>query len=123
MDSWAELFVVLVDDSKLVKYLGEKCSVPVEVLPFAVHPVMKKLQAIGGDPVLRMGVKKDGPVITDQGNMIIDARFPEIRDPKTLELELNDIPGVVENGLFVGLAHVVLIGTTDRGEAIIRRID
>ena len=123
VDSWAELFVVLVDDSKLVKYLGEKCSVPVEVLPFAVHPVMKKLQAIGGDPVLRMGVKKDGPVITDQGNMIIDARFPEIRDPKTLELELNDIPGVVENGLFVGLAHVVLIGTTDRGEDIIRRID
>lgn len=123
VDGLADLFVVVVDDSKLVKHLGEKFPVPVEVLPFAVHPVMKKLQAIGGDPVLRMGVKKDGPVITDQGNMIIDARFPEIRDPKTLELELNDIPGVVENGLFVGLAHVVLIGTTEQGEDIIRRID
>ena len=124
VDGLADLFVVVVDDSKLVKYLGEKCPVPVEVLPFAVHPVMKKLRGLGGNPVLRMGVKKDGPVITDQGNMLIDARFPEIKDPKALELELNDIPGVVENGLFVGLVHLVLVGTTDRGgEPIIRRID
>lgn len=123
VDGLADLFVVIVDDSKLVKHLGEKFPVPVEVLPFAVHPVMKKLQATGGDPVLRMGEKKDGPVITDQGNMIIDARFPEIEEPKSLELELNGIPGVVENGLFVDLAHLVLVGTTERGEAIIRRID
>ncbi|MFB0505840.1 MAG: ribose-5-phosphate isomerase RpiA [Thermodesulfobacteriota bacterium] len=124
VDGLADLFVVIADDSKLVKHLGQKSPVPVEVLPFAVNAVAKKLQGMGGNPVIRMGVKKDGPVITDQGNMIIDVRFPEIKDPKTLELELNDIPGVVENGLFVGLAHVVLIGTTDqRGEAIIRRID
>lgn len=124
VDGLADLFVVIADDSKLVKHLGQKSPVPVEVLPFAVNSVAKKLQGMGGNPVIRMGVKKDGPVITDQGNMIIDVRFPEIKDPKTLELELNDIPGVVENGLFVGLAHVVLIGTTDqRGEAIIRRID
>ena len=124
VDGLADLFVVIVDDSKLVKHLGQKSPVPVEVLPFAVNSVAKKLQGMGGNPAIRMGVKKDGPVITDQGNMIIDVRFPEIKDPKTLELELNDIPGVVENGLFVGLAHVVLIGTTDqRGEAIIRRID
>jgi ribose 5-phosphate isomerase A len=68
-------------------------------------------------------VRKDGPVITDQGNMIIDARFPEIKDPRALELELNDIPGVVENGLFVGLAHLVLVGATERGDAVIKRID
>lgn len=124
VDDLADLFVVVVDDSKLVRDLGEKSPVPVEVLPFAVNSVAKKLRGMGSNPVLRMGVKKDGPVITDQGNMIIDARFLEIRDPKTLELELNNIPGVVENGLFVGLAHVVLIGTTDqRGEPIIRRID
>jgi len=124
VDDLADLFVVVVDDSKLVKHLGEKSPVPVEVLPFAVNSVAKKLRGMGSNPVLRMGVKKDGPVITDQGNMIIDARFSEIRDPKTLELELNNIPGVVDNGLFVGLVHVVLIGTTDqRGEPIIRRID
>jgi ribose 5-phosphate isomerase A len=124
VDSWAELFVVVVDESKLVKQLGEKFPVPVEVLPFAVQPVMKKLQGMGGDPVLRMGVKKDGPIITDQGNMVIDVRFPQIKDPRALELELNDIPGVVENGLFVGLAHVVLVGTTDQaGKPTVRRIE
>lgn len=123
VDGLADLFVVIVDESKLVKHLGQKSPVPLEVLPFAVNSVIKKLQGMGGNPAVRMGVKKDGPVITDQGNMIIDARFPEIRDPKTLELELNDIPGVVENGLFVGMAHVVLIGTTEEGEDIIRRID
>jgi ribose 5-phosphate isomerase A len=124
VDSWAELFVVVVDDSKLVKHLGERVPVPVEVLPFAVHPVMKTLQAMGGNPELRMGVKKDGPVITDQGNMIIDVRFAEIKDPKALEARLNNIPGVVENGLFVGLAHLVLVATADeRGKLIVRRID
>jgi ribose 5-phosphate isomerase A len=124
VDSWAELFVVVVDDSKLVKHLGEKFPVPVEVLPFAVHPVMKKLQAMGGDPELRVGVRKDGPVITDQGNMIIDVRFPEIKDPKALEARLNNIPGVVENGLFVGLAHLVLVGTEEEGEKLtVRRIE
>jgi len=123
IDSLAELFVVVVDESKLVSHLGQKFPVPVEVLPFAVQPVMKKLDKMGGNPVLRMGVKKSGPVITDQGNMIIDARFHKIEDPKALELELNDIPGVVENGLFVGLAHVVLVGATERGDAVIKRID
>jgi ribose 5-phosphate isomerase A len=123
IDSLAELFVVVVDESKLVSHLGQKFPVPVEVLPFAVQPVMKKLDKMGGNPVLRMGVKKSGPVITDQGNMIIDARFHKIKDPKALELELNDIPGVVENGLFVGLAHVVLVGATERGDAVIKRID
>jgi ribose 5-phosphate isomerase A len=123
VDGQADLFVVIADDSKLVEYLGEKFPVPVEVLPFAVQPVMKKLKEIGSNPVLRMGVKKDGPVITDQGNMIIDVRFSQIKEPKALELELNGIPGVVENGLFVGLAHLVLFGTMERGEAIIRKID
>jgi ribose 5-phosphate isomerase A len=124
VDGWADLFVVVVDDSKLVKHLGEKFPVPVEVLPFAVHPVMKKLQAMGGNPELRMGLRKDGPVITDQGNMVIDVRFSEIKDPKALELKLNDIPGVVDNGLFVGLAHLILVGTADPGgDPTIRRIE
>jgi len=124
VDGWADLFVVVVDDSKLVKHLGEKFPVPVEVLPFAVHPVMKKLQAMGGNPKLRMGLRKDGPVITDQGNMVIDVRFSEIKDPKALELKLNDTPGVVDNGLFVGLAHLILVGTMDQGgDPTIRRIE
>jgi len=124
VDGWSELFIVVVDDSKLVKHLGEKFPVPVEVLPFAVHPVMKTLQAMGGNPELRMGLRKDGPVITDQGNMVIDVRFAEIEEPKALELKLNDIPGVVDNGLFVGLAHLILVGTMDQGgDPTIRRIE
>lgn len=125
VDGLADIFVVVIDDSKLVKHLGEKFPVPVEVLPFAVQPVMKKLQGMGGEPVVRMGVKKDGPVITDQGNMLIDVRFPGIEDPKTLEREINVIAGVVENGLFVGMADVILIGTADeRGEpSVIRKTE
>jgi ribose 5-phosphate isomerase A len=124
VDTWAELFVVVIDESKLVEHLGEKFPVPVEVLPFALRPVMESLQGLGADPIVRMGVKKDGPVITDQGNMIIDVRFAEIKDPKALEGQLNNIPGVVENGLFAGLAHLVLVGTADEGgKPIVRRID
>jgi len=85
---------------------------------------MIKLRDLGGNPVLRMGIKKDGPVITDQGNMIVDVRFPEIKNPKVLETQLNNIPGVVENGLFVGLAHVILVGAIEEGgKPIVRRID
>ncbi|MCK5553915.1 MAG: ribose 5-phosphate isomerase A, partial [Deltaproteobacteria bacterium] len=124
VDSWAELFVVVIDESKLVGHLGEKFPVPVEVLPFALQPVMKMLQGLGGNPVLRMGVKKDGPIITDQGNMVIDVRFAEVKAPKVLEMQLNNIPGVVENGLFVGLAHVILVGAIEEGgKPTVRRID
>ena len=124
VDGWAARFVVVIDESKLVERLGEKFPVPVEVLPFALQPVMIKLRDLGGNPVLRMGVKKDGPIITDQGNMVIDVRFPEIKDPKILEMQLNNIPGVVENGLFVGLAHVILVGAIAEGDKpIVRSID
>lgn len=57
-----------------------------------------------------MGVKKDGPVITDQGNMVLDVKFSAIPDPARLEQQINNIPGVLENGLFVGLAHEILVG-------------
>jgi ribose 5-phosphate isomerase A len=124
VDGWAIRFVVVIDESKLVEHLGEKFPVPVEVLPFALRPVLESLQGLGADPILRMGVKKDGPVITDQGNLIIDVRFAEIKNPKALEAQLNNIPGVVENGLFTGLAHLVLVGTGDEeGKPIVRRID
>ena len=65
---------------------------------------------MGGEPVLRMAVHKDGPVITDQGNMVVDARFDGIDDPGEMERALNNVPGILENGLFVGLATEVLVG-------------
>lgn len=121
IDSLADYFVTIVDDSKLVGRLGEKCPVPVEVIPMAVAPVMRRLEAMGGKPILRVSVKKDGPVVTDQGNFIIDARFPSIENPKGLESTLNNIPGVVENGLFVELADLIIIGV--RADGRVRRIE
>lgn len=120
VDSLAQEFVVVVDESKLVERLGSTFPVPVEVIPMAVTPVMRALARLGGQPELRMAVKKDGPVITDQGNMVIDVRFPAIPNPADLEMRINNIPGVVENGLFVGLAGRVLIGQVVEGQTQVR---
>lgn len=110
VDGMAARFIVIVDESKLVERLGTKSPVPLEVLPMSVQPVMRAVEALGGEPVLRMAVHKDGPVITDQGNMVVDARFAVIDDPDEMERKLNNIPGILENGLFVGLATEILIG-------------
>jgi len=115
VDSLADHFIVVVDDSKIVKRLGEKFAVPVEVLPMALGPVIRRIERMGGNPVLRMGVNKVGPVVTDQGNFVLDVRFPSIEDPQDLEMRLNNIPGCVENGLFVGLADVIIVGVRENG--------
>ncbi len=121
IDTLADFFVVAIDDSKLVNRLGEKCPVPVEVIPMALVPVMRRLEAMGGKPVLRTAVKKDGPVITDQGNFVVDVRFLSIEDPEALESTLNNIPGVVENGLFVNLTNLVVVGNSADGT--VKRIE
>jgi len=77
---------------------------------------------VGGKPELRMGVKKDGPVITDQGNMVLDVTFAAIDNPAELEKLLNNIPGVLENGLFIGVADVVLIGEIQNDQPIVREM-
>jgi ribose 5-phosphate isomerase A len=123
VDSLAKLFIVVVDSSKLVDRLGSTFALPVEVLPMAITPVTKAIEALGGKPELRMGVKKDGPVITDQGNMVLDVTFEAIANPAELEKTLNNIPGVLENGLFVGVADVVLIGEVKGEEAIVREME
>ncbi|MEM1241722.1 MAG: ribose-5-phosphate isomerase RpiA [Cyanobacteria bacterium P01_H01_bin.26] len=120
VDGLAARFVVVVDSSKLVDKLGSTFALPVEVLPMAVAPVTRALEALGGKPELRMGVNKDGPVITDQGNMVLDVTMAGIEDPAELEKTINNIPGVLENGLFVGLADEVLIGEVLDGKASVR---
>jgi ribose 5-phosphate isomerase A len=92
------------------------------VLPLAVTPVTKALEALGGQPELRMGIKKDGPVITDQGLMILDVKFAAIDDPAGLEKTINNIPGVLDNGLFVGVATEVLVGEVKDGKATVRKL-
>ncbi len=122
VDGMADRFIVIVDESKLVERLGTKCPVPLEVLPMAVQPVMRTVEALGGEPALRMAARKDGPVITDQGNMVVDARFEGIDDPGEMERTLNNIPGILENGLFVGLATEILIGRiSGRGQIEVER--
>lgn len=108
--SRADRFVVVVDETKLSAVLGSNFALPVEVLPEAYRQVMGALAGMGAVPELRMAVRKAGPVVTDQGNLVIDAKFDAITDPAGLESQVNNLPGVLENGLFVGLADEVLVG-------------
>lgn len=122
VDSLADSFIVVVDSGKLVDSLGSTFLLPVEVIPMAMTPAMAALAKLGGKPELRMGIKKAGPVVTDQGNLVIDVKFDEIKDPASLEKTINNIPGVLENGLFVGVANVVLIGEIKDGQPIVREM-
>jgi ribose 5-phosphate isomerase A len=122
VDSLAEQFIVVVDAGKLVDKLGSTFLLPVEVLPMAVTPVSRALAKLGGKPELRMGVRKAGPVVTDQGNLVIDVKFDNIPNPAELEKTINNIPGVLENGLFVGVADIVLIGEVIDGQPIVREM-
>lgn len=109
----ASRFVALVDASKLVSQLGMGKPVPVEVLPMAVTPVMRQLARLGASPAIRMGVNKDGPVVTDQGFWIVDAQFSGITDPSALDTAIHAIPGVLDHGLFIGMAETVLVAEED----------
>jgi len=122
VDYLADQFIVVVDSSKLVDRLGSSFPVPVEVIPMAISPAMRAIEKLGGKPELRMGVKKAGPVITDQGNMVIDVKFDIIDDPAGLEKTLNNIPGVLENGLFVGVTDLVLVGEVQNGQPVVREV-
>ncbi|NVM36979.1 MAG: ribose-5-phosphate isomerase A, partial [Candidatus Lokiarchaeota archaeon] len=85
----------------------------VEVIPMSYFPIMEKLKNLGGNPVLRMARSKSGPLITDNGNFIIDVDFGEIDNPSDLNIKLLNIPGVVDTGLFVDMTSKVYIGLED----------
>ncbi len=104
--------VIVVDGRKLVGRLGEKFLLPLEVLPFGWNFTARAVKALGGEAMLRKN-EEGGFFRTDNGNFILDCRFPGIPDPASLEGSLNRIPGVLENGLFVGLAGLVLVGMED----------
>ena len=102
--------LIVVDQTKMVDTLS--APVPVEVLPFASASVSRRLTLLDGRPVLREGIKKDGPVITDNGNFILDCDFGAIADPRHLEAEVASIPGALECGLFTAYGEkiVVIVG-------------
>ena len=109
--SKANKLLIVVDETKLVKNLNKVFPLPVEVLPSAWKQVKDIISEMSGVSNLRMATKKAGPVVTDQGNLILDVLFHDgIKDPKDLEMRINNIPGVLENGLFVDLADKVLVG-------------
>jgi ribose 5-phosphate isomerase A len=107
--------VIVVGADKVVERLGTTFMLPVEVVPFARPAVLRALSGLGCDPIVRQA-GPEAPFRTDNGNEIIDCRFADgIGNPESLEAALAAIPGVVESGLFIGLAHVVVIGTADGG--------
>ena len=113
----AKKFIVVVDSTKLVKKLNLDFKLPVEVLPSAWKQVQKTLINLGGEGNLRMAQKKAGPIVTDQGNLILDLTFRNgIDQPELLESQINNIPGVLENGLFVNLTDQVLVGKVENDE-------
>ena len=119
VDAAADRFVVVVDPTKEVATLDH--PVPVEVLPAARTTVAGTVEELGGDPELRAATEKDGPVVTDNGNLVLDCDFGPIEDPAALADDLASIPGVVEHGLFVGMADELIVGQADGVQ--IRRYD
>ena len=109
VDAAADRFVVVADPSKVVDTLSH--PIPLEVLPDARAAVERTVTALDGTPTLRRAEAKDGPVVTDNGNLILDCAFGPIDDPEGMARALSDVPGVLEHGLFVDLVDAVYVGT------------
>lgn len=111
VDAAADRFLVVVDPSKEASVLSH--PVPVEVLPAARPTATDAIRELGGAPTLRRGTGKDGPVVTDNGNVVLDADFGAIDAPGEIGRALASIPGVVEHGLFVDMADEVIVGEAE----------
>jgi len=118
--SASKKYIIVADETKLVENLGCGFPLPIEVLPFALGTVLRKVEELCGKVVVREGPGKVGPVITDNGNFVIDADFGEISNPFRLEGDLKKIPGVLETGLFLGLVDIACIGKKTEVETLRR---
>ena len=107
--SFSSRFIVLVGEEKLVSQLGTRVPLPVEVIPFGVPVARRGLGALGGK--VRLRLDGDAPFRTDNGNAILDLDLDGISDPARLEKSIDCLPGVVDNGLFVQMADLVLVQT------------
>ena len=106
--------LIVVDESKVSRVLGTTFPLPVEIVQFGWEATQTEVDRICGKSTLRITLDQGGnqqPLITDNGNYILDCHFDSIPAPKEIELQLNNIPGVVENGIFVNRADKVIIGT------------
>ena len=115
----SKINIIIADQNKKVKQLGENNQfVPVEVLPFAISLAKRKIVDVGGKPVMREVKGKLGPVITDNGNAVMDVYFGAIANPAELQVKVKMIPGVVETGFFVGLTDIAYVGSPGNVEKI-----
>jgi len=112
----SDRMIVIIDDSKLVKRLGGRTPLPVEIVSFGWETVLDRLEQSGCEPKLRWSGRR--PFMTDGGNCIADCAFAEIADPPALEARLAAILGVVESGLFIGRASRVIVGRPTGAEVI-----
>jgi ribose 5-phosphate isomerase A len=110
--------VIVADTTKLVTSLGEHGPLPVEIIPFGKVLCERRIQALGAQPRLRLA-SNGTPFRTDQGNYILDCHFPSIREPHTLSTALHAIPGIVEHGLFIGMATAAFVAGMD-GVTVLR---
>lgn len=113
--------IIIIDPAKLSPRLGERYHLPVEVTPFAWQQTARHLAAVGGQPKQRLGAGNKA-FITDNGNFILDCRFPAgIEDPGRTEAQIDRIPGVVESGLFVNMTRCVVVGYPDGAREMRKR--
>lgn len=113
--SASKSYIIIAEEQKLVQILGEKSAIPIEVIPFALPTVLKTLKKLGLKAKLRIGNGKVGPVITDNGNLLLDIYCKGLKDPEQLNTQLKKIPGIVETGLFIGVADTAFLGSLKGG--------
>jgi len=107
----ADELAIVVDETKLADQL--QYPVAIELIPAARRGVEQAVDTLGGTPTLRRAANKDGPVVTDNGNLVVDCEFGTIAEPAELATSLSEIPGVVEHGLFVDRTNETYVGTED----------
>lgn len=111
IDTSATRCLIVADDTKTTDTLDH--PIPVELLPDALIPVEQSIRALDAKPTLRTAQRKDGPVVTDNGNLLVDCAFGSIETPETLAASLSAIPGVIEHGIFTGVTDEIHIGSDD----------
>ena len=118
--SKADKLLIVIDETKLVNKLNQSFPLPVEVLPNSWKQVQDVISEMNGSSRLRMAINKAGPIVTDQGNLILDVLFKDgINNPKNIEMSINNIPGVLENGLFVDITDKVLVGKIENNIPVV----
>ena len=121
VDSTAKRLVIVVDEKKLAKTLGGSQPIPVEIVPFGYAATLEKIRKISEKANLRESAGKVGPVISDNGNIIADTYFRNLRRPDIVHEKLKKIPGVIETGLFLGMTDTAYVGRKDGHVDILRR--